>query len=320
MENRAHALAAGLFALILGAMLLGSLWWFSDGREAQRSYLLESHGSVTGLNIEAQVRYRGIPAGKVSDIRIDPADPRKVLVQIRMRSDIPLTRGTRATLAYQGVTGLAYVQLDDRGENPEPLASDGGEGGEGGDLPRLTLQPGLMEQLTDTTLDTMRRLKLVSDRITGFFNDENIQRLSNTLQRLESAAAGADRTFADAPATLASIRAVLAPENLKRFSETLANLEHASADAAPAVTELRSLMTRLHGIAERLDTTTTAAGDRVLDDTLPQLNGLLKELTTTSQRMGHLIDEVDASPQMLLLGRTPTPPGPGESGFDAPRP
>jgi len=313
MENRAHALAAGLFALILGVTLLASLWWFSDGREAQRSYLLESHGSVTGLNIEALVRYRGISAGKVSDIRIDPADPRKILVQIRMRSDIPLTRGTRATLAYQGVTGLAYVQLDDRGDNPEPLAGDGGE------LPRLTLQPGLMEQLTDTTLDTMRRLKLVSERITGFFNEENLQRLSNTLERLESAAAGADRTFADVPATLASVRSVLAPENLERLSATLANLEQASADAAPAVSELRNLMTRLQGIAERLDTTTTAAGDRVLDDTLPQLNGLLKELTTTSQRMGHLIDEVDASPQMLLLGRTQPRPGPGEAGFDTPR-
>lgn len=313
MENRAHALAAGLFALILGATLLASLWWFSDGREAQRNYLLESHGSVTGLNIEAQVRYRGISAGKVSDIRIDPADPRKILVQIRMRSDIPLTRGTRATLAYQGVTGLAYVQLDDRGDNPEPLA------GEGGELPRLTLQPGLMEQLTDTTLDTMRRLKLVSDRIGSFFNEENMQRLSNTLERLESAATGADRTFADAPATLASVRSVLAPENLKRLSATLANLEQASADAAPAVTELRKLMTRLQAIAERLDTTTTTAGDRVLDDTLPQLNGLLKELATTSQRIGHLVDEVDASPQMLLLGRTPPRPGPGEAGFDTSR-
>lgn len=312
MENRAHALAAGLFALILGTTLLAALWWFSDGRETQRNYLLESHGSVTGLNVEAQVRYRGIAAGKVSDIRIDSADPRKILVEIRMRSDIPLTRGTRATLAYQGVTGLAYVQLDDRGENPEPLV------GENGAPPRLALQPGLMEQLTDTTLDTMRRLKLVSERIGGFFNDENMQRLSVTLQRLESAAAGADRTFADAPATLASIRAVLSADNLKRLSATLANLEHASADAAPAVAELKTLMTRLQRVAERLDATAASAGNSVLDDTLPQLNTLLRELTTTSQRMGHLIDEVDASPQMLLLGRTPAPPGPGEAGFESP--
>ena len=312
MENRAHALAAGLFALILGTTLLGALWWFSDGRETQRNYLLESHGSVTGLNVEAQVRYRGIAAGKVSDIRIDSADPRKILVEIRMRSDIPLTRGTRATLAYQGVTGLAYVQLDDRGENPEPLV------GENGAPPRLALQPGLMEQLTDTTLDTMRRLKLVSERIGSFFNDENMQRLAVTLQRLESAAAGADRTFADAPATLASIRAVLSPDNLKRLSATLVNLEHASADAAPAVAELKTLMTRLQRVAERLDATATSAGNSVLDDTLPQLNTLLRELTTTSQRMGHLIDEVDASPQMLLLGRTPVTPGPGEAGFESP--
>lgn len=312
MENRAHALAAGLFALVLGTALLGSLWWFSDGREAQRNYLLESEGSVTGLNIEAQVRYRGISAGKVSSVRIDPADPRKILVEIRVRGDIPLTRGTRASLAYQGVTGLAYVQLTDRGENPEPLVA------QGGDLPRLKLDPGLMEQLSDTTLDAVRRLKTVSDRLGEFLNEDNLQRLSNTLQRLESAAVGADRTFADAPATLASIRAVLSQDNLKRVSATLANLERGSADVAPTLAELKTTMAHLQGVAERLETMTTTASDRVRDDTLPQLDTLLRELTHASRRIGHLVDEVDASPQMLLLGRTPPPPGPGEAGFKSP--
>ncbi|HJV26591.1 MAG TPA: MlaD family protein [Aromatoleum sp.] len=313
MENRAHALAAGLFVLILGAAVLGALWWFSDGRESQqRVYILESTGNVTGLNIEAQVRYRGISAGKVSQIRIDPQDPRKILVTIRMRSDIPLTRGTRANLAYQGVTGLAYVQLQDRGENPEPLAAVGDE------IPRLPLEPGLMDQLSDSTLDTMRRLKTIADRINQVFNDENIGRLTDTIQRLQSAAAGVDRTFAQAPEALASVRTALSPDNIRRLSATLDNLEHASAGAAPALGELRSLLVRLQGIAEHLDQTADAAETRVLDDTVPRLNSLLKDLAVTSQRIGHLVQEVEGTPQMLLLGRGPRAPGPGEKGFATP--
>lgn len=312
MENRAHALAAGLFTLILGGVLLAALWWFSDGREEQRSYLLETTGNVTGLNIEAQVRYRGLSAGKVSDIRIDPQDPRKILVEIRMRSDIPITRGTRASLAYQGVTGLAYVELRDRGDDPTPVDAGPGE------LPRLALSPGLMDQLSDTTIDTLQRVKLVADRITEFFSDENVGRLSSSLKRLESATSGIDRTFAEAPATLAAIREVLNHENMARLSSTLANLERASADASPAMAELRSLMTRLQTMAERLDNATAAAENSVLDNTLPELNHLLKDLTVTSQRLGRLIEEVDAAPQMLLLGRGERAPGPGEEGFAAP--
>lgn len=311
MENRAHALAAGLFAIVLGAGLLASLWWFSDDGESQRIYILESAGTVTGLNLEARVRYRGIAAGKVSDITIDPDDPRKILVYIRLRSDIPLTRGTRASLAYQGVTGLAYVQLNDRGENPEPLV------GEGDDPPRIKMEPGTMEQLSETALDAARRLKLVADKLGDLVTDENIRRLGNTLQKLESAAAGADRTLADAPKTLASIRAVLNQDNLARLSNTLQNLERASGDAAPAIAELKALMTRLQGLAERVDAATAVTGEQVTDKTLPQLNALLEELKGTSQRIGHLVEEVDASPQMLLLGRQPARPGPGETGFSS---
>ena len=77
MESRSHAIAAGLFAIILSCALVGALWWFSDRRDATRDVLLVSSGSVNGLNVQATVRYRGIVAGKVAAINLDPADPRK---------------------------------------------------------------------------------------------------------------------------------------------------------------------------------------------------------------------------------------------------
>ena len=63
MESRAHAIATGLFAILLGTALVGALWWFSDKREVTREVVLVTTGSVNGLNPQATVRYRGIVAG-----------------------------------------------------------------------------------------------------------------------------------------------------------------------------------------------------------------------------------------------------------------
>ncbi len=101
MENRAHALAAGVFVLLLALASVFALWWFGNNREAVRRYVLVSEGAIPGLNEQAQVRFRGIRAGKVMRIGIDPKNPRWILVEITLRADLPVTRGTRASLGVQ---------------------------------------------------------------------------------------------------------------------------------------------------------------------------------------------------------------------------
>lgn len=310
MEDRAHALAAGLFAILLGAAALLSIWWFSGDREVVNEYELVSTGNITGLNPQAQVRFRGVSAGKVTSIRIDPADPRNILVRVDIRTDIPVTRGTRATLGYQGVTGLAFVQLTDRGDDPTPLTA--GESR----LPRIVLEAGVIDQITETAIQTLERFMAISDRISAFFDGDNVARFKAALTNLESATAGIDRTFDEAPATLAAARAMFTPENIERLSSMLANLDAASSEVAPVATELRQLISRFEGVLDTVDDMARATGDSILDDTLPQLNSLLSDLGDTTQRLGRLLEELEASPQMLLTGRSERRPGPGETGFE----
>lgn len=311
MENRAHAITAGLFVICLSLAAGFALWWFSSDKEGMRRYVLVSQGNITGLNEQAQVRYRGIRAGKVEAIDIDPENPRQILVRISLRKNLPVTRGTRANLGYQGVTGIAFVQLTDKGEDPQPLATsaDG--------PPRLPLQAGLMEQLSDTSLETMRKVQAVVDQLGGVLNEANLARVSRTLEHLEQAAKGVDQTFKEAPKTLATVRALLSDKNLAHFSATLAQLDAASREVAPAMRELRGLAVSLRGVSERMDRLAVSANQQVTDDAGPRLEGLLDELTVTSRQMNRLLEEVETSPQVLLFGRGVPPPGPGEAGFSA---
>ena len=122
MENKAHAFAAGLFVLILGACALLAVFWLGGIQDKTNDYVVVTKQNIGGLNPQAQVRYRGIRVGKVSDIRLDPEDYTNILITISVRDDVPLTHGTVAKLNYQGVTGLAHILLLETGKDKTPLA------------------------------------------------------------------------------------------------------------------------------------------------------------------------------------------------------
>ncbi len=311
MENRAHALAAGLFALALGLGLMTALWWFSQDREQTRALVLVARDDIGGLGPQARVRFRGLAIGTVAQIRIDPTDSRNILVRVQVSEDLPLTRGLRASIGTIGVTGLAFVQLDDRGSDLTPLE------GEGGEAPRIKLESGLLSQLGEHALEAVEQFRNLSARLSQMFDDDGMRQLRATLARIDSAAAGMDQSFNELPRTLAALHSVLTPKNVARLSATLENLERSSAQTTPAMVEVRALVSRIDAMAARFDEAASAASADLVDGSLPQLNTLLRELTSSSQRLGRLLEEVESAPQMLLLGRSEREPGPGEAGFDA---
>ena len=312
MENRAYALVAGIFVILLGAALAAALWWFGEPVENLKRYLLVSTSNITGLNVEAQVRFRGIEAGRVEAIGIDPDDPRLIVVRINLRDDLPVTAGTRASLGYQGVTGLAFVQLEDSGEDPRPLTA-GSDG-----LPRIELKPGLLDQASNAALNTLNRISEMADRLTRILSDDNVARVERVLDRLEHASTNVDRTFAEAPQTLVAIREAVGPDQLGQLPQVLANFEKLGREASPAISDFRQLMTKLEDTAHNFNRLFDGAGQGLMTGTLPRLNALLQELADTSRQISSLFREVEAAPQMLLLGRGRQPPGPGEAGYEGP--
>ncbi len=59
------------------------------------------------------MRYKGVAVGKVTDIAFDDVQKGHVLIRIAVDSKAPVsTTGTYAMLGYQGVTGIAHIQLE----------------------------------------------------------------------------------------------------------------------------------------------------------------------------------------------------------------
>ncbi len=308
MENRSHALLAGLFTIcfLLAAAL--ALWWLGGTREAMQIYILETSGSVTGLNLEAQVRYRGIRAGKVKDIRPDTADPAKLLVEIALGKQYRLTDKTVAKLNTQGITGIAYVMLEEGEEGGKPLATSEGL------PPRLKIQPGLLQQLGENAADISEQVTDLSLRLNRLLDDRNLRNVSRTLDNF----AVASETLKELPVLMARLKSVLSDANIGRLNLLLAHLEKTAGETAPLTAEARKLVTTLNGLSQRLDTLALSAGgvgERLNAETLPRADALLRDVSAATRRLDRLIDTLNDTPQALLFGTIQPRPGPGETGF-----
>lgn len=308
MENRSHALAAGIFTILLGIAAAIALWWLGQTRDSSATYLLETRGNVTGLNVQAQVRYRGIRAGKVESIEQDDADPRMILVRINIDKRFKLTRGSSAQLGYQGVTGLAYVQIEDDGSSAEPLTTKAGE------IPRLAMSPGLFDKLGQKAGDIVDQISASSLRLSKLLDDKNVQNLTRALENVAAASDG----LREMPAILASMREALSESNMRSLRQILVHVEKTAGESAPLTAEIRELVKSMSVLSRRFDNLTGSAGDELTGATLPRANALIRDLATNSRQLSRVLEGLESNPQMLIFGRGAATPGPGEAGFSAP--
>lgn len=302
MENKSHAFVAGLFALLLGVATLLAIYWLGGSSEETHDYIVVTKQNIGGLNPQAQVRYRGIRVGKVSDIRLDPDDYTNILVTISVNEDVPLTHGTVAKLNYQGVTGLAHILLLETGKNMEPLVPDDAK------PPRITMIPSLLDELGETGAATLRQAKQLMASGNAMLNEENRRHLAATLANLDAASASLKPTLQNLNVTLLQVNKVLSDQNVKQLSL-------AASQVGPLLSDTRSLIGKMQTATDKLD---GAIGDASAGGTsalMPRLNELANDFSLTSRQLSRVLRILEDSPQGLVFGAPAQPPGPGEAGF-----
>jgi len=118
METDKHYFFEGLFIIVLaiGAAIY-AVWLGSPGRQDDVLYRVHFRESVSGLTAGDAVKFRGVDAGTVKSIRVDPENTRLVVVDLRLRKETPVMTDTRASLEMKGITGVVVIELN--GGDPE---------------------------------------------------------------------------------------------------------------------------------------------------------------------------------------------------------
>ncbi|MFD2270453.1 MlaD family protein [Undibacterium arcticum] len=159
-------------------MVLIGLWLNRD-REVRVPYEMATKLSVPGLNPQAAVRYRGLDVGKVDEIAFDPQVPGQILVHISVKPDTPITFSTYGTLGYQGVTGIAYIQLDDDGIGQERVVSNKNR------IARIEMRPSLLDNLQSKGLQILQQTEELTKRFNTLLEAGNQKNHADGLHRCQ---------------------------------------------------------------------------------------------------------------------------------------
>jgi phospholipid/cholesterol/gamma-HCH transport system substrate-binding protein len=307
MENKAHALAAGAFVIVVGAMLVALALWLTRDSGVRHVYEMSTREAVSGLQPQAAVRYRGIDVGKVTRIGFDPQTTGNVLVRIAVDDRAPITTSTFATLGYQGVTGLAFVQLDDEGESKERLVGDASN------PPRIPMRPGLLSKLTDQGTAIMAQAQEALARVTQLMSPQNQTALVATIADLGAAANGINKAAGNVDEVAAAAR-----KTLRVLETTSTEIAKTAAEATTTAAEFSKTVRSVR--AKFGDTTDVlmSAANTLNATTLPRVHRVSDDTSATMRQATRVFSDFNDNPQSLIYGGGPIPPGPGEPGFVPP--
>lgn len=308
METKVNFALVGAFVLLLGAALVAGVLWLASGggfQEKPTLYLALVGESVSGLNVNAPVKYRGVDVGKVRAIRLDPENPEQVRLLFAIDRGTPIKEDTEAVLRTQGLTGIAYVELDGGTLASPPLRASAP-----GELPVIRTKPSLAARLEDVLTTVLSKLDATSETLNKILSDDNLSSFKSTLADLSAVA----RTLA---ANQGAIDAALA-----NAARTFDNTARASAQLGPVVAQVGRSAEAFERMSNETAIASANAGKtvdalgadmkRFTGEALPELERLLGELNVLSASLRRLSEKVEGSPGGLLWGRRPVPPGPGE--------
>jgi phospholipid/cholesterol/gamma-HCH transport system substrate-binding protein len=122
METDKHYFIEGLFVIGLSvAAAFFFVWLASSGHRDDTLYRIHFSESVSGLAVGDSVKFRGVDVGTVKAMAVDPADPRLVRVDVKLRKDAPVKTETKAMLKHKGLTGGVFVELEGGGADSKNL-------------------------------------------------------------------------------------------------------------------------------------------------------------------------------------------------------
>ena len=256
MDRDANYVAVGAFVLLVIAMAVSFVFWYTDQQDKRtyQRYEIYFPGSVSGLTAGSPVRYLGVDVGKVARIALDPQQRKTVQVLADIDSTAPIDDRTRASLSLQGITGLLFVDLEQ-----DPKAESTGALAQGQHYPMIRSRRSDFDVLLSNLPALTTHLVELADHFNEIFSDDTVRSLKATLEN----------------ARLASERL---PDTVRQAQQLLVEVHRTTQEVQGTVAELHGLIT-----AESPDLKAAFANIREISDNLAKTTTRLNSFVTENE-------------------------------------
>lgn len=299
-SSKINYTAVGFFVIVLTAAFIVIVFWLGALTHAQRynTYLVHVREDVTGLSLDSPVRFNGVKVGYIDAIHLDKMNSKRVELILKIESTVKITTSTYAILNAQGITGVIYVNLKAQTEEAPLLTVLPGN-----KYPIIPSKPSFLMQLSEVLPEITKDIQNLSSSIAQVLDKKNRQAFGASLQNMSEFT----KTLAENSENLT--------ENLQLLKITLSHLSEASKDMPDTIKKLNQTLSHATQTSDAI-TQTMQTGNIVLrnfsNQVLPNAQQALSSLNAATINMDRLLNELQRNPSMLVRGREPASPGPGE--------
>jgi phospholipid/cholesterol/gamma-HCH transport system substrate-binding protein len=299
MDRDANYVAVGAFVLLVIAMAVSFVFWYTNQQD-KRIYLryeIYFPGTVSGLSLGSPVRYLGVDVGKVARILIDPQQHNRVLVIADIEATAPIDGGTRASLSLQGVTGLLFIDLkEDRSAAAPGVLADGLR------YPVIRSAPSDFDVLLSNLPALSAHLVELADRFNQAFSDENVRSFKAILDNARLASERLPGAARDAQDLIVDVRH--ATEEVRGAAAGLRAMEeHSAPELESAISNIEHLSGSLSKTSDRLEhfaAENETGVSRFTQQSLPEFEQLLRESRQAARDFRDLSRSIKQNPSQLI--------------------
>lgn len=193
MEIKANHVLIGAFTLATVLAAFVFLVWLGQFSFDRRydDYEIVFEGGVSGLGVASEVRYSGIKVGEVTDVRLDPNDPRRVRVLIRLTAGTPVKEDTVASIDAGILTGVGVVQLTGGSPQSNPRTPDNDQ-----DYAIIPARLTGIQELAETAPNLLASAASFLARGNALLSDKNRAAVAETLENVRSFSGRLDAVMA----------------------------------------------------------------------------------------------------------------------------
>lgn len=289
----------GLFVTIAIVAFVSFVLWLTgrSGVEEMKRYSMFFERDVSGLAIGGPVKFMGVNIGSVISMEIAGKQDIHVRVDIEILESTHVDSGTFGSLAFQGITGVAVVNLSSDAGAHEPIGLTPGS-----PYPVIPVRDVGFAAVLSSAPRIMNRLDGLLSQANMLLGEENRGSIARSLGNVESlteSLAGSKDTIAALPAdvnrTLSDIRGVIA-----QLQEVVGQ---AQPDINSTLENLNRSSENLASLTARLDTwmqDNQAALNRFVEDGLGEAPALISGTRQTLRELEKLVSELQRDPSQLI--------------------
>ena len=308
MEAKVNYAAVGVFVLILSAALIGGILWLSSGGAARKvydAYYTYMDESVSGLNLDAPVRYRGVEVGRVRTIELAPQNIEQVRLTMDIERGTPVRVDTVATMRVQGLTGIAYIDLTKGRQDSPPLVARPGEA-----PPVISSAPSLLVRLDSAVTTLLTNVNRSSENFNALTDDANRRAITQILADLETVSRALAARSGEIDSGLTN--AARAMENAARLTGEASRFVERIQRSAEAFDRMSGEVARAGANANDALDGARAEARRFAAETLPEAQLLVAELRELTGSLRRFSEQLERNPSVLLYGKPAAKRAPGE--------